>query len=239
MKRSIYLLAATIGAVGAISCGGLQEDKVTIRTVNSSDVNDLESGRNLTLDLYDSGRGVLFDHSTGEIDFQRITLVCPNGARMNMSEWLARELPATNRPNARQPNIYLGQLQPSDLEGCFEDCHYCPDGLWICTDECSGRSSAPVPMDDRYRADHDGQVFDPPPPKPSPEPEPDDGEGGGTGPDNGDPSGGGRPSGEGSGSTGGSGNSGSGGSSGQPPGGGGHSGGSSGGTGGSGGGRGL
>lgn len=229
MKRVLFCVAALTAG-----CTGPADVQVRTRTITAADVEQRDLGSKLIIDTSDARDGFIFDQREGLIAYERIHLICPNGASMNMQQWLQHQADVAGvQVNAPQ-RIFVGQLVPPPPEddACAEVCRECPDGLMICFDPCDDWS--PPLAEESQRRDERPALGEgptgagPPPPEP---PTPPDEEGGGTPPGNGDPNNGGRPGGEGSGSTGGSGSSGSGGSTGNPPGGGG-GGGSQGGAGG-------
>lgn len=220
------ILAAMAGGVPGCSIEG-EPDSDSL-TITKQDLAGIDADSYLTLDSRFDSFDV--DQSSGEIDFSRILLICPDGTPMQMHEWLEARSEGVQASISDLDAFFIGRTAPPPPE-CVADncscekCELCPDGMWMCYNTCGEDWDQAT---QRWRQDHQfdprlGGPLDPPDDPNDPGDPPPDGSGGGDPGDDGSGS-------DGSGGSGGSGGSdGSGGSSGGGPGGGGYGGGGGGG----------
>lgn len=136
---------AGIAWLVAVGCGGPQPED----SVNSAQIAALAPGEFLTVDLRSERLSVLFEEDLNARDFMRIMLICPDGNRMIMTDWIqtqAREVGADLRDAVggffvgrrevaapeQEPRAEV-ETEAEDPECNYEwECFRCPDGATIC-----------------------------------------------------------------------------------------------------------
>ncbi len=61
------------------------------RTIDAAMLEDLADGESLVVDVSLPDVAWVFDLDSGAIDFDRVTVMCPNGQQMSMTEWFGAE----------------------------------------------------------------------------------------------------------------------------------------------------
>lgn len=83
-------LLAFSGLLGA--CGGEATTQTEIRRITAADVAALGPNESLTVDASSENVLTVFEQGGGDIDYNRIQLICPNGQIMPMDQWIARQI---------------------------------------------------------------------------------------------------------------------------------------------------
>jgi hypothetical protein len=102
-------------------------------------------GDQLRVDLRDPDRVYRFDPSAAELDFAHVLLICPDGRSMPMDDWLEEQAPIIGTDFFFAPGGFTLAARAQDEPPaedptctCERKCRRCPDGAWVCFDECVG-----------------------------------------------------------------------------------------------------
>jgi hypothetical protein len=156
IRRWAWAVIAAGAAVGGVGCGqgadAAGEPESRVQILSARDLDALGPDEVFAIDLTDPAAQVEFDHTSGPIDFARISLTCPDGTGMPMHMWLALEAQRDGVPAsvmgerlrllAAQIAEAAEEAAPDDQVDCVR-CHWCADGAFICEDFCSSASGAP------------------------------------------------------------------------------------------------
>jgi hypothetical protein len=219
MKQTRWsgLWATLVMAGGVPGCADEAQPE-DIVTITRHDLEGIDAEFLLVLDArFDRFQ---IDQSSGNIDFSRIELICPNGEAMPMNGWLETQSLDVEADLAALDRFFIGRTTPpQDPPECADgscecvECHLCPDGMWMCYNTCDEVWDE---AQQGWREDHplDPRLINPDPPPPEDpndpgDPAPDDETGGDSGGDDGSGGSGGDDGSGGSGGSGGSDGSGS------------------------------
>lgn len=119
-----------------------------IQQVDGATVAELGEGTKLVLDLRNPERAYALAAGMSSAELERIVVVCPNGVRMGMREWLATDTTLA-RTFVEAQSGWLGVSadevlarhalsaeEPIAEPECEDDCYLCPDGVWVCRSTC-------------------------------------------------------------------------------------------------------
>jgi len=115
----------------------------TYERITALDLRSLGAGEQLEVDVSDISRVYVLDAVDGPIAIDRILLLCPNHVTMSMDAWVASTtalLPELQVVDALADarlwlTMAIDALDP--IRGACMQCDRCPDGVWLCTDECT------------------------------------------------------------------------------------------------------
>ena len=98
LKTVLTAMTATTLLIG---CGGSDlktpselEPRVEteVQTITAETIAALPEGEILVIDTRPMHKLTVFDRTSGEIDYRRVELICPNGNIMQMDQWIAKQV---------------------------------------------------------------------------------------------------------------------------------------------------
>ncbi|MCH9686775.1 MAG: hypothetical protein K0V04_35405 [Deltaproteobacteria bacterium] len=91
MKLKIAACILSVGIVAACDTEDVSPVDTQYRTIDQNMVERLSSNETLIVDVTLPDVAWVFDLDAGAIDFDRVTVVCPNGQQMSMTQWFEGE----------------------------------------------------------------------------------------------------------------------------------------------------